>query len=419
MNSDFILGGKGAGALMSPNWASWRAESSPTSASDTTAESSGQTSASPSSASTVTSKKDDGIYSARARNRGPDVATKDDLSFKDFVDIVNPLQHVPVLSILYREMTGDKISSFAQVAGSALYGGVAGLASGIANAIIQDETGKDMGGTVMAALTGSESRAAREPIPAERAPISASPTLLAEAAPTTAPSAAPVQAVETAPVQVASADGLSDADADKILDAYAQAQKDKGAAPSASSQLADAGAITSKAPLATNNPAPSQFAQADAADEDSQTALLAVDQVPAPKVSAGANTGAVPGANGNAKFYSLANVTRQGAGQAPKMPLNDAPDVRLKPFSRTAVAHAPAAPAPANTNTAETVPLPAKDDAQKILGLAQPTQAPVAQQGRDLSQKMIEQMMLDGITKYQQGLDNGSLRAMPKVDIEG
>ncbi len=30
-----------------------------------------------------------------------------EMSFWDFVDIVNPLQHVPVINTIYRELTGD------------------------------------------------------------------------------------------------------------------------------------------------------------------------------------------------------------------------------------------------------------------------------------------------------------------------
>ncbi len=33
----------------------------------------------------------------------------DGFSFGDIVDIINPLQHIPVVSTIYREMTGDDI----------------------------------------------------------------------------------------------------------------------------------------------------------------------------------------------------------------------------------------------------------------------------------------------------------------------
>lgn len=71
-------------------------------------------------------------------------------SFDDFLDIINPLQHIPVVSTLYRAITGDKIGDAEQVAGDALYGGVIGLGSSIANLIFKDATGKDFGDTVLA-----------------------------------------------------------------------------------------------------------------------------------------------------------------------------------------------------------------------------------------------------------------------------
>ncbi|WP_417674570.1 hypothetical protein [Roseibium sp.] len=42
--------------------------------------------------------------------------------FKDFLDVINPLQHIPGVSELYRAMTGDEISDGARYSGNALYG---------------------------------------------------------------------------------------------------------------------------------------------------------------------------------------------------------------------------------------------------------------------------------------------------------
>lgn len=394
MNSEFILGGKGAGALMSPDWASVRASQNASSSND----------AGPSAASkapeskTVSAKADDGIYSARARNRGPDVASLDNFSFKDFVDIVNPLQHIPVLNLVYREATGDKISSFAQVAGGAIYGGMVGLVSGIANAIFQDETGKDMGGTVLAALTGDEARKASQPIPSEMTPAGDTGAIMLA-------NAAPTEPVAAAPLQAAAAGGLSDADADKILSAYAQATQQTASTPPATRQLANAGDILNKAPL--HQSAATAVADADTSGETSPDAAPVTTEVPSGALPKQAN------ADG-AKFYSLANVQRTGKGQAPKMPLYDMPDVRLKPITRS---HAVGAPAPAAPAT-EIVPLASKAEAQKILGLNPPAPAPVANSSKGLSPKL-EQMMLDGINKYQQGIESGTFRPLPKVDIEG
>ena len=48
-------------------------------------------------------------------------------SFQDLLDIVNPLQHIPVVSHLYRKLTGQVPSSMSQVIGDGIYGGPIGL----------------------------------------------------------------------------------------------------------------------------------------------------------------------------------------------------------------------------------------------------------------------------------------------------
>lgn len=81
----------------------------------------------------------------------------DSPSFKDFLDIINPLQHIPIVNTIYRELTGDEPGALARVAGGALYGGVIGMALEATDAIIDDETGKDVGEHIWAFLTGDDS----------------------------------------------------------------------------------------------------------------------------------------------------------------------------------------------------------------------------------------------------------------------
>lgn len=69
----------------------------------------------------------------------------DGLDFFDFLDIINPLQHIPVISTLYRRLTGDELAAAPRVLGGALYGGPIGAASSLVNAIVEGQTGKDIG----------------------------------------------------------------------------------------------------------------------------------------------------------------------------------------------------------------------------------------------------------------------------------
>ncbi len=81
-------------------------------------------------------------------------ASHSGFSFHDFLSIINPLQHIPVIGTLYRAITGDTIGVPEKIAGDALFGGVWGAISGVADAAFQAVTGKDFGDTVLALFTG-------------------------------------------------------------------------------------------------------------------------------------------------------------------------------------------------------------------------------------------------------------------------
>jgi hypothetical protein len=76
--------------------------------------------------------------------------------FDDLLDLVNPLQHIPVISTLYRHLTGDKINMPAKLAGDALYGGVTGFFSSVGDSVFQELTGKSIGDTVYALVIGDD-----------------------------------------------------------------------------------------------------------------------------------------------------------------------------------------------------------------------------------------------------------------------
>lgn len=76
--------------------------------------------------------------------------------FSTLLDIVNPLQHIPVISHLYREITGNEISQTAQIVGGGLFGGPIGLASASANAILEQASGDDLMGHTLAMFSGDD-----------------------------------------------------------------------------------------------------------------------------------------------------------------------------------------------------------------------------------------------------------------------
>lgn len=69
--------------------------------------------------------------------------------FKDLVDIINPLQHIPIVGHIYRKMTGDEISPVAQFIGGALFGGPFGAAAAITDIAVREQTGKGSIDTMM------------------------------------------------------------------------------------------------------------------------------------------------------------------------------------------------------------------------------------------------------------------------------
>jgi len=75
---------------------------------------------------------------------------KDGLDFFDLIDIINPLQHIPVISSLYRSITGDEIAPLPRILGGALLGGPIGAGTALANVVVEEATGKDAGEHVMA-----------------------------------------------------------------------------------------------------------------------------------------------------------------------------------------------------------------------------------------------------------------------------
>jgi hypothetical protein len=74
-------------------------------------------------------------------------STDEGPTFVEFLYIINPLQHIPVVSTLYRAITGDQIGTGPRVAGGMLFGRPVGaLVAGI-TALFEEASGGDGGAT--------------------------------------------------------------------------------------------------------------------------------------------------------------------------------------------------------------------------------------------------------------------------------
>lgn len=83
-------------------------------------------------------------------------ATDEGFGFFDFLDMINPLQHIPVVSTLYRQITGDEMGQMARVVGGGLFGGGIGLIAAVADITVKQMTGDYTGDLVMAALSDEQ-----------------------------------------------------------------------------------------------------------------------------------------------------------------------------------------------------------------------------------------------------------------------
>jgi hypothetical protein len=124
-------------------------------------------------------------FAAPKGEQAPFAQGSDTPSFWDLVDIVNPLQHIPVISTIYRAVTGDEIGAVPRIVGDTLFGGPLGLLGAVANEVVRRDTGQDIGDHALAML-----------IPGMGAPAQQPPSQIAQAP---AATAMEMQPFETGP----------------------------------------------------------------------------------------------------------------------------------------------------------------------------------------------------------------------------
>ncbi|MBV9862840.1 MAG: hypothetical protein JO267_11920 [Alphaproteobacteria bacterium] len=111
---------------------------------------------------------------------------QDGFGFHDLLDTINPLQHIPVISTVYRAITHDEPGAVSRIVGDGLFGGMTGFASSVVNVLVQASTGKDIGEHVLSLLDldgdsggggkASAQAAAAKPVATGRTPMPLSPS---------------------------------------------------------------------------------------------------------------------------------------------------------------------------------------------------------------------------------------------------
>ncbi len=72
----------------------------------------------------------------------------------EVMDVINPLQHIPFVSQVYRSITGDPISAGAKILGGGLFGGVIGAASSAVTAMVEGVSGEPLVTTASSFIKG-------------------------------------------------------------------------------------------------------------------------------------------------------------------------------------------------------------------------------------------------------------------------
>ena len=239
--------------------------------------------------------------------------------FSDLLDLVNPLQHIPIVGSIYREVTGDDRGAVSAVLGGVLLGGPIGLAAAIFELMCQDATGKGFAGNVMALFDG-ESEPTTQVAESSPAVETAAPANTASPAPAVAAieqaaaSPPPVQLdkVESGPVR---AGDYLIFGASAVSSPHLQTAAQTGGTAS-STPLRLEGAVPAAGPMGSEN------ALADRAAEAAAPAvrLTATDAKPADQHIASAGTRKswpVPERSGPEKSPQILPPPTTGPGALP------------------------------------------------------------------------------------------------------
>lgn len=151
---------------------------------------------------------------------------QDEGFFHHLLDVVNPLQHLPVIGTIYRAITGEHIGPVEQIAGDTLYGGLWGAVSSVADVAFEGITGKSVEDTVLAWFKGDSST--------QVAKIAAPNIQVAQSLPSSDTPALPSSSTAVASTQASSPDivalsasltakGITGDMASRAIDAYRRA----------------------------------------------------------------------------------------------------------------------------------------------------------------------------------------------------
>lgn len=335
----------------------------------------------------------------------------EEMSFWDFLDVINPLQHIPIVNHLYRAVTGDTIKPQAQIIGSTLFGGPLGFAVATATSVVEAANGESIATTVARAFGGDQptpmvAGAADPETPARQA--------MALTDPAPVPTAPAPAATVAPPVAAAPASSPSLVPTAAAAPSYAppqpvQPQPIAPQAAGAPAQPSPAQQVAAAAPTANRGPT-DYFSRLQNPGGSKSVRPVAPPSVPQ---SLGQNHSAVS-APGVGSF----RPTRIPAYVEPSAAEAQATAAQATPAQGTT---APATAAAASTPAAEAAPAPAAPPAAPTVTMARTapqssasTPAPAnADAGRKPSRDEISSQMLRALDRYQAAQRIGERRVTP------
>jgi hypothetical protein len=89
-------------------------------------------------------------------NKADKAGDKGEDFFHHILDVINPLQHLPVIGSIYRAITGEHIGTIEKIAGDTLYGGLWGAVASVADVAFEAITGKSVEDTALAWFKGDD-----------------------------------------------------------------------------------------------------------------------------------------------------------------------------------------------------------------------------------------------------------------------
>ena len=345
-------------------------------------------------------------------------------SFKDVLDIINPLQHIPIINTIYRHLTGDEEGAVADVAGGALYAGPVGLVGSMIDLAVKGESGRSIGDNILHWLGFDDDE--------DEAKTQTAQTQQAQQAQQTAAAVAPPPAVTVTALAALPARQRGDDKADR----KDSAKKDEADAPAKIGDFMVFGGAGGNQPvsLTPNQPAAPVMAAAsvdqDAAGPRRQGQFMvfgdAAQPAQAALQTAAAKSddiahqgdywvfGATAAPAAPARPVQLAQATAAFGPQAMPAALPMAPATAsvtanspLPAASAPAPAAAPATPAGLSPMPSRTFATPARRTQVTPNSLGMPTTGPAAVPGHSPSQATQTQTTADNANWFSQALNAG------------